>query len=74
MNTEFPGPWQAAAALPGRLTRGRPARVTARAALAAALAAAAAILIPQTPSAPAIQAAALLWLTLTAHPELAPPD
>ncbi len=72
VNTEFPAPWQAAAALPGRLTRGRPARITARAIAAAALAAAAAILIPGTPSAPAIQAAALLWLVLTAYPELAP--
>jgi hypothetical protein len=65
--------WRAAAALPGRISRGRPARITARAVLAAVVAAAAAVLIPGTPSAPAVEAAAALWWALTSRPELAPP-
>jgi hypothetical protein len=63
----------AAAAIPGRATRGRPARITARAAIAAATATTAAVLIGGTPAAPADITAAALWLTLTSRAELAPP-
>ena len=65
--------WHAITAIPGRAARGRPARITARAAAAAAIAATAAATVHGTPAAPAIEAAAAIWLTLTAHPELAPP-
>jgi hypothetical protein len=65
---------RAAAALPARIFAGRPARITARAAIAAAVAAAAAVLIPGTPAAPADMAGAALWWALTSYPELAPPD
>ena len=65
--------WQAAAGIPARARHGRPARITARAILAAGTAAAAAAIIPGTPAAPAIQAAAVLWLAITGQPELAPP-
>lgn len=64
---------RAAGEIPGRAARGRPGRITARAAIAAAVSAAAAIWAPGTPAAPAIEAAAALWWTLTSHPELAPP-
>jgi hypothetical protein len=65
--------WQAAAAVPGRVRHGRPARITARAAVAAAAAITAAVIIPGTPAAPADITAAALWLAATARPELAPP-
>ena len=65
---------RAAAAVPGRARRGRPARITARAAIAAAIGIATAIFIPGTPAAPAIEAAAVLWFILTIPPELAPPQ
>jgi hypothetical protein len=63
----------AAAAIPGRASHGRPARITARAAIAAAIATAAAVLIGGTPAAPADITAAALWLALTSRAELAPP-
>jgi hypothetical protein len=62
-----------AAAVPGRARRGRPARIIARAAAAAAIATAAAVTIGGTPAAPAIEAAAAIWLALTGYPELTPP-
>lgn len=65
--------WHAAAAIPGRVDRGRPGRIAARAAIAAAVAITAAVTVPGTPAAPAIEAAAALWLALTARYELAPP-
>jgi hypothetical protein len=64
---------RAAAAVPGRARRGRPGRIAARAVIAAAAMTAAAAIIHGTPAAPAIQAAAALWLAITSHPELAPP-
>jgi hypothetical protein len=64
---------RAAAAIPGRARHGRPARITARAAIAAAIAAGAATWAAGTPAAPADITAAALWLTLTSHPELTPP-
>lgn len=67
------GAQHAAAALPGRLRHGRPARITARAAAAAAAATAAALIIPGTPAAPADITAVALWFALTIGPELAPP-
>ena len=63
---------RAAAALPGRARHGRPARITARALIAAAVAAAAALFVPGTPAGAADTAAAALWLAVTSHPELAP--
>jgi hypothetical protein len=65
--------WHAATAVPGRVLRGRPARLAGRAVLAAGLATAAALITHGTPAAPALQAAAALWTALTTHPELAPP-
>jgi hypothetical protein len=62
-----------AAGIPGRALYGRPARITARAAIAAATATAAATWAAGTPAAPAIEAAAALWWALTSAPELAPP-
>jgi hypothetical protein len=62
-----------AAAIPGRAARGRPARIIARAAIAAVIATTAAVLIGGTPAAPADITAAALWLTLTSRAELAPP-
>jgi hypothetical protein len=64
----------AVAAIPGRARHGRPARITARAAAAAAIATTAAVIIPGTPAAPAIEAAAALWLAIGSYPELAPPQ
>ena len=63
---------RAAAAIPGRARHGRPARIAARAGIAAAIAAAAATWAAGTPAAPADITAAALWLALTSHPELAP--
>jgi hypothetical protein len=63
---------RAAAAIPGRARRGRPARITARAAIAAAIAATAAACAHGTPAAPADITAAALWLALTSRAELAP--
>lgn len=64
---------RAAATTPGRASRGRPARITARAAIAAAIATVTAVLIGGTPAAPADITAAALWLALTSRAELAPP-
>jgi hypothetical protein len=63
----------AAAAIPGRALRGRPGRITARAAAAAALAITAATTVRGTPAAPADITAAALWWAITSRPELAPP-
>jgi hypothetical protein len=65
--------WRAAAAIPGRARRGRPARITARAIAAAAVATTAALGAAGTPAAPANIAAAALWFAITSQPELAPP-
>jgi hypothetical protein len=64
---------RAAAAIPGRARRGRAARITARAAIAAAIGTTAAAYAHGTPAAPADITAAALWLALTSHPEMAPP-
>jgi len=61
-----------AAAIPGRALRGRPGRITARAA-AAALAITAAATVHGTPAAPADITAAALWWAITSAPEIAPP-
>jgi hypothetical protein len=61
-----------AAALPSRIRHGRPARITARAAIAAAVAIAAARCVPGTPAAPAIEASSALWWAATLPPDLAP--
>jgi hypothetical protein len=60
------------AALPARVRHGRPARITARAAIATTAAILAARAIPGTPAAPAIQAGAALWWAITIPPDLAP--
>jgi hypothetical protein len=65
--------WRAAAAIPGRAWHGRPARITARAIIAAAIATTAAACTAGTPAAPADIAAAVLWFATTSQPELAPP-
>jgi hypothetical protein len=65
--------WQDITTLPGRALHGRPARITARAALATALAITAAALIPGTPAEAADITAATLWWATTSYPELAPP-
>lgn len=59
--------------LPARAAEGRPARIAARAVLAAGAAIAAALIIPGTPASDAITAAAPLWWVLSSYPELAPP-
>jgi hypothetical protein len=71
MNPRSAAAWHAIASLPGQAGHGRPARITARAAIAAALGVAAAALIPGTPAAPADIAAAALWCILTSQAELA---
>jgi curved DNA-binding protein CbpA len=72
-----PLPWHAlltfTAALPARVARGRPLRLTIRAAIAAAAAYAAVALVPGTPSAPAAAFGCALWWLLTARADLAPP-
>jgi hypothetical protein len=72
-----PGPRRSAlrwlAILPARARHGRPLRLAARAITAAAVAALALIVIPGTPSAPAIIAGCALWLAFTARADLAPP-
>jgi hypothetical protein len=65
---------RAAAALPARARHGRPARITARALVAAAIATAAALIIHGTPAAPADITAAAIWWATTSRPELAPPQ
>jgi hypothetical protein len=67
-------PARHAAAITARAAHGRPARITARALIAAAVATAAAIWAAGTPAAPAIETAAALWWAITSHPELAPPQ
>jgi hypothetical protein len=65
--------WRAAAQPPGWICRGRPAVLAARTVAAVAVAIAAAVLIPGTPSEPAVIAGAALWWALTARSDLAPP-
>jgi hypothetical protein len=75
--TTDPLPWHAlfafTAALPARVARGRPLRLTARAAVAAAAGYAAVLLVPGTPAAPACASGCALWWLLTARADLAPP-
>lgn len=65
--------WRALALLPGRIRRGRPARLAARTVAAAGIAIAAVAVIGGTPSAPAVVAGCALWWALTARGDLAPP-
>jgi curved DNA-binding protein CbpA len=65
--------WHAVALLPARARRGRPARLAIRTAIAIAVAVLAALVIPGTPSAPAVVAGCALWWALTARGDLAPP-
>jgi hypothetical protein len=65
--------WRAVVLLPGRIRRGRLARMTVRTLAAAAVAVAAVILIPGTPSAPAVVTGCALWWALTIRSDLAPP-
>ena len=59
--------------LPGRIRRGRLARMAVRTLTAAAVAIAALTLIPGTPSAPAVVTGCVLWWALTIRSDLAPP-
>jgi hypothetical protein len=72
-----PLPWHAlltaAAVLPARVRKGRPARIAVRALIAAAAGYAAVRLIPGTPSAPAAVSGCALWWLLSARADLAPP-
>ncbi len=63
----------AVAVLPARIRHGRPARLAARALIAAAIALTTVTVIPGTPSAPGVVAGCALWLVLTARGDLAPP-
>jgi len=59
--------------LPGRVRRGRPLRLLARALVAGALALAALHLVAGQPAAPALVTGAITWFLLTARADLAPP-
>jgi hypothetical protein len=59
--------------LPGRIRRGRPLRLLARALAAAALALAALHLVAGQPAAPALATGVAVWFLLTARSDLAPP-
>ena len=65
--------WRAAVLLPGRIRRGRLARMAVRTLTAAGVAVSAVILIPGTPSAPAVVSGCALWWALTIRSDLAPP-
>ena len=65
--------WRAVVLLPGRIRRGRLARMAVRTLAAAAVAVSAVILIPGTPSAPAVVTGCALWWALTIRSDLAPP-
>jgi curved DNA-binding protein CbpA len=65
--------WRALTLLPARARHGRPLRLAARTLAAAAVAALALVVIPGSPSAPAIIAGCALWLAFTAGSDLAPP-
>jgi hypothetical protein len=62
-----------AVVLPGRIRRGWLARMAVRTLAAAAVAVSAVILIPGTPSAPAVVTGCALWWALTIRSDLAPP-
>ncbi len=77
-----PAPWRrngprrgarAAARLPGRIRRGRPARLALRVLAALAAAAAAVAAAGPHPAAPALVTGVATWLVLTARRDLAPP-
>ena len=59
--------------LPGRIRRGRPLRLLARALVAGALALAALHLVAGQPAAPALVTGLITWFGLTARSDLAPP-
>jgi len=59
--------------LPGRIRRGRPLRLLARALAASLLALAALHLVPGQPAAPALVTGLITWFVLTARADLAPP-
>jgi curved DNA-binding protein CbpA len=61
------------ARLPGRVRRGRPARLALRLAVVAAASAAAFAVAGWTPATPGLIAGSLTWLLLTARHDLAPP-
>jgi len=65
--------WHAVALLPARVRRGRPARLAIRTVTAIAVAVLTVMVIPGTPSAPAVVAGCALWWALTARGDLAPP-
>ena len=65
--------WRTAAQLPGRIRRGRPARLAARTAAATTIALTTLTVIPGTPSAPAVVTGCALWWALTIRSDLAPP-
>ena len=65
--------WGAVAMLPGRIRRGRLARMAARSLAAAAAGLLAVTVIPGTPSEPAVVTGAVLWWALTIRSDLAPP-
>jgi len=66
-------PWRAVLLLPGRIRRGRLARMAVRTLAAAAVAASAVIVIPGMPSAPTVVTGCALWWALTIRSDLAPP-
>ena len=59
--------------LPGRIRRGRPLRLLARALAACLLALAALHLVAGQPAAPALATGVAMWFLLTARSDLAPP-
>jgi hypothetical protein len=65
--------WRAVAMLPGRIRRGRLARMAARSLAAATSGLLAVTVIPGTPSEPAVVTGAVLWWALTIRVDLAPP-
>jgi hypothetical protein len=67
-------PLAAAARLPSRVRRGRPARLALRVLAALAVGAAAVLAAGPHPSAPALVTGVATWLLLTARRDLAPPE
>jgi hypothetical protein len=65
--------WRALVLLPGRIRRGRLARMTVRTLTAAAVAVTAVAVIPGTASEPAVITGCVLWWALTIRSDLAPP-
>src|SRR5262245_13169699 len=61
-----------AASLPGRISAGRPWRLTMRVGVAGALSAAALTVAGSAPAGPALVTGAVTWLVLTARRDLAP--